>query len=75
MALHPPFALALAPAPARMTPDRVFLETMGASRLSGAAQARRHGRGSVEHQQVGPWSVAVFNDADIGNRATIAFVH
>jgi len=51
------------------------LETMGAGRLPGTAQARRHCARSVEHQQVGAWSMAVVEDTGIGVRATIALLH
>jgi hypothetical protein len=39
------------------------LETMGVGWLSGTAQARHLGARSVEHQQVGPWSMAAVEDA------------
>ena len=51
------------------------LETMGRGRLSGTAQARGISARSVEHQQVGAWSMAAVEDARLGNRATLALLH
>lgn len=50
------------------------LETMGVVGLPGTAQARGVCARSVEHQQVGPRSVAVVEDAGIGDGATIALL-
>jgi hypothetical protein len=52
------------------------LETMGAGGLPGTAQARGIGARSVEHQQIGPWSMAAaVEDTGTDDRVTIALVH
>ncbi|MFZ5465365.1 MAG: hypothetical protein ACOZB1_17965 [Pseudomonadota bacterium] len=50
------------------------LKTMGAGRLPGTAQARGIGARSVEHRQIGPWSMAAVKDTGIGDCATIALL-
>jgi hypothetical protein len=54
---------------------QLSLEIVGAVGLSGTAQARGLCARSVEHQQVGPWSMAPIEDAGLDDRVAIALLH
>ena len=53
----------------------LHLEAMGPSRLPGTAQTRCDRAGSMEHQQIGAWAMAVIKDTGIDHRASIALLH